>query len=270
MVHCNLHAHTTYCDGANSPREMVMAAAARGFYALGLSGHAYTPFDTSFCMTPEGTRDYFAELRRLKTEFTGVVEVYAGIEQDLFSPPPELPFDYVIGAVHYLHVGKAYLPVDESAEDCRAQVEQYFGGDWYAWAEAYYAQTARVAQETRCDIVAHFDLITKYNECNLLFNENEPRYRRAALAALDPLLESGCLFEVNTGAMARGLRSTPYPAPFLLRTIAQAGRGIVLSSDCHDMFSLDYGFGEAARYARACGFETAKVLTPMGFADVEL
>ena len=270
MIYSNLHAHTTYCDGANTPREMVAAALAREFDSVGLSGHAYTPFDTSYCMTPEGTEEYYKELRRLKTEYTGRIEVYAGIEQDLFSPPPVQPFDYVIGAVHYLRVGEEYLPVDESAEDCRAQVSRCFGGDWYAWCETYYRQMAGLAAQTACDIVAHFDLITKYNECNLLFNENDARYRRAALDALVPLLDSGALFEVNTGAMARGLRSTPYPAPFLLRAIREAGGSILLASDSHDIFSLDYGFAEALRYVRACGFPSVKVLTAGGFADLSL
>ena len=38
----NLHTHTTYCDGNNSPEEMVLDAISAGFNVLGFSGHSYT------------------------------------------------------------------------------------------------------------------------------------------------------------------------------------------------------------------------------------
>ena len=36
----NLHTHSTFCDGKNTPREMIEAAIALGFNSLGFSGHA--------------------------------------------------------------------------------------------------------------------------------------------------------------------------------------------------------------------------------------
>ena len=35
------HSHTYYCDGKNSPEEMVQSAVDNNFTALGFSGHAY-------------------------------------------------------------------------------------------------------------------------------------------------------------------------------------------------------------------------------------
>ena len=35
----NLHSHTTFCDGKNTPEEMVRAAIALGMDSLGFSGH---------------------------------------------------------------------------------------------------------------------------------------------------------------------------------------------------------------------------------------
>ena len=38
----NLHTHTTYCDGRDTPVEMIESAIAQGFDSIGFSGHSYT------------------------------------------------------------------------------------------------------------------------------------------------------------------------------------------------------------------------------------
>ena len=69
----------------------------------------------------------------------------------------------------------------------------------------------KVALEPETDIVGHFDLLTKFNERRCFFDEESPAYRRAALRAMEALVAAGKIFEVNTGAISRGYRSTPYP-----------------------------------------------------------
>jgi histidinol-phosphatase (PHP family) len=53
-------------------------------------------------------------------------------------------------------------------------------------------------------------------------------------------------FEVNTGAIARGYRTTPYPMPFIIKEFQRRGFGVVLTSDCHNVAFLDCWFEEAA------------------------
>ena len=65
--------------------------------------------------------------------------------------------------------------------------------------------------------------------------------------------------EVNTGAMARGYRPIPYPAPALLRTLRELGGRVILTSDCHDAARLIYGYAEALAEPAAWqlpGYET--------------
>ena len=40
----NLHTHTIYCDGINTPEELVEAAIAKGFDSIGFSGHSYMSY----------------------------------------------------------------------------------------------------------------------------------------------------------------------------------------------------------------------------------
>ena len=45
MTTADLHMHTTYCDGKNSPEEMIQSAINMGLKTVGLSGHSYTGID---------------------------------------------------------------------------------------------------------------------------------------------------------------------------------------------------------------------------------
>ena len=46
MIKANFHTHTTYCDGKNTPEEMVQAAIALGMTAIGFSGHSHSVTET--------------------------------------------------------------------------------------------------------------------------------------------------------------------------------------------------------------------------------
>lgn len=46
----DLHTHTTFSDGRNSPEEMVLSAIGMVMSTLGISDHSYTSFDESYCI----------------------------------------------------------------------------------------------------------------------------------------------------------------------------------------------------------------------------
>ena len=50
MSFSDLHLHTTFSDGKNSPEEMVEEAIRLGLSEIGFSDHAYTFFDERYCM----------------------------------------------------------------------------------------------------------------------------------------------------------------------------------------------------------------------------
>ena len=71
--------------------------------------------------------------------------------------------------------------------------EKYFNGDMLSLAEEYFKTVSQVVEKTNCDIIGHFDLIRKFNEGNKLFDENNPRYRKAATDAAKTLLKLGLI-----------------------------------------------------------------------------
>lgn len=236
----NYHTHSRYCDGKDSLEELVEEAIRLGCPELGFSSHAHVPFEDC-CMSREGTQAYIREVRDLAERYRGQIRILLGVEQDYYSDLPTEAYDYVIGSVHYLVRDGVWFSVDESREGQQRAVARHYGGDWYAFIEDYYAHVAEIYEKTRCTVVGHFDLVTKFNEDGGLFDTAHPRYRHAALAALDRLCETPALFEINTGAMARGYRTSPYPEAFLLHELERRGAGLILSSDCHDKSKLLYG-----------------------------
>lgn len=253
-MRANFHTHTSFCDGKDTPAEMCGRALELGFEALGFTGHSFTHFDPCG-MDERAAAAYRAEIARLRAQYAGRMEIYCGIEQDCFSGavPPE--YDYAIGSVHYICRHGEYLCVDWSAERTAENVRKY-GGDAYAFAEDYFALAGSVTERTGADIVGHFDLIRKFDERGEMFDETHPRWRRAVADALDRLCAAGRrpVFEINTGAMARGYRSAPYPSVRILRGIRARGCPVMISSDCHDRTKLDFGYAEAAALAREAGF----------------
>jgi len=297
----NLHTHTTYCDGKNPPEEMILSAISAGFDVLGFSGHSYTSFDESYCMSREETKDYIKEIRTLADRYRDRISVFCGIEKDFFADDPAPlrrngandGFDYAIGSVHAVFkpfdmkkleadgllpppegiipaADGCYVYVDWTAEAMEWAIAHLYGGGGLALAEDYFDHTAQIAAWPDVQIAGHFDLLTKFDEGRAtegkesLFDTEDSRYAAAASRAIAALADAGKIFEINTGAMSKGYRTAPYPSLPLLCEIRKAGGRIMINSDCHAAGKLDTGFDLAMELARKAGFTHRTVLTPAG------
>lgn len=238
----DLHTHTIYSDGKSTAEEMVLAALGKGLTEIGISDHSYTFFDESYCMRKDRIVAYKEEIAALREQYRGRISVLCGVEQDAYSAESTEGYDYAIGSAHYLRVEGVCYPLDERAEDFEALCLGKFGGDYYALAEAYFDLVSVFAERADVSIVGHFDLVAKYNEGGRLFDETHPRYLAAAKRAADKLLAAGKTFEINTGAIARGYRSAPYPAPALLDYVRSRGGSLMLASDAHTPDRIAFAF----------------------------
>ena len=326
--------HTTYCDGECSAEDMVKTAIELGLDTVGLSGHSFTPHDTTYCMSRAGTAEYIREVSALKHKYAEKIRVLLGIEMDYYADTDPSPFDYIIGSVHYLFtdegrdirnriltahetkdraVSDAEMPgslvkyedwcdVDDTAFDLVLFASE-LGCSMQDIAGSFYSTAGDIVRQTDCDIVGHFDLITKFNErfCiapdgsvtdirtdavrdakerlnaetvtrerlkdagfRKLFDTNDPDYIRAWKAAIDRIFEDcrlryregrinrleklGLLtagdkpvFEINYGAIARGYRTSPYPASDQIEYIRSKGGILIKSSDAHSTVTLSAG-----------------------------
>lgn len=266
----DLHMHTTYCDGRDSAEDMVLAAIDLGLETVGISGHSFTPHDLTYCMSREETEEYIEELARLREKYAGRINVLTGLEMDLYADTDTSRLDYMIGSVHYMFTDEGlakleagqlteklhdWTPVDDGTEELEAFAANN-GLEMMDLAEIYYCGVAEVTAATDCDIIGHFDLVTKFCERHPLFDTEDPRYVNAWKAAVDRifedcaaryakgyrnrlekhgLIEAGDkpVFEINYGAISKGYRHTPYPAPDQMEYIRSKGGLFICSSDSH-------------------------------------
>lgn len=255
MIKQNLHTHTLYCDGKDTCEDLIKAAITGGFSSIGFSGHGYTPTDTSYCMSPENTKKYLEEINALKEKYDGKINVYKGIEADLQSEINKADFDYIIGSVHYIPYQDEYLPVDLSAEETKKIINRCFGGKAMAYARAYYDEVKKLPSVTDCDILGHFDLVTKFSRYIPELDTSSKEYITYALDAVQAVSKKIRVFEVNTGAMSRGYTTAPYPALNILKEMRFCGMKPIISSDCHSCEHLDYGFDTAKELLKEAGYK---------------
>ena len=266
----NLHQHSTFCDGHDTPEEVVLTAIEKGFGGIGFSSHCYMPYAAYYSMSLESTKEYRQEIARLKEKYGHQIDVFCGIEFDICCPERPEGYDYVIGSLHGLRFDGEDYEFDGCLEHFLKMINEHCGCDGMFFAKEYYRQLPWLAEAADCDIIGHFDLITKHRDTADLFDSDSKEYRFAAIEAAEALAGKIPYFEVNTGGVARGYRTTPYPDPFLLKELKRLGFGAVISSDCHRRAQMDFFFPEAKELLRSCGFEEHYILTKQGFVPVPL
>ena len=244
----NYHTHTTYCDGKSTAEEMVQKAIELGLSELGFSSHSYTAFDLEPCMSLDDTELYKKEITALKEKYKDKIKILLGIEYDYYSACSLHGYDYILGSVHYLYKNGEYLCTDLSRQLQIDAVNKYYSGDFYSYIEDYYKTVADLYNKLKCDIIGHFDLIVKYNSDGSLFDTNHPRYIAAWKKAADAIIKTPAVVEINTGGMARGHVSEPYPSKEIIEYFKSHGKKMIFSSDCHNKDYLLCGYEEIQKY----------------------
>lgn len=264
MRYTSLHTHSTFSDGKSTMEEQIRSAIEKGFASVGFSDHSYTDFDLSYCMKKEQYPAYRQTVRTLAEQYADQIEVFLGLELDGYGEMPDEEYDYRIGSVHYIRTDDGlYHAVDSNKEGMVRMTETYFGGDYNKMAMKYLQDSVQCAIDHRPDFIGHFDLATKYS----LVDEDDPAYQRVLLESVAAVLEVCPIFEINTGAIARGYRKNPYPHPNAIRYIAAHGGKFILNSDCHDARYLDCHYPESVELARACGVKSFVRLTKHGWIE---
>jgi len=260
MILSSPHVHTQFCDGRNTAEEMVLSALEHGFRSLGFSSHAKQYFHHRYAMDDAREAQYIDEIHRLKQKYQDKIRIWLGTEMDPFCYSERSRYEYVIGSVHLLPAPTDIYGVDSFKENIIKLRDEAYDGDGLRMAEAYFRMYGAYQFAFRPQIAGHMDLIRKNNSLGDLFDEEHPRYRAAALNALQMVKASGAIIEVNTGAMSRYGFKTPYPARFLLEEWLKMDGEVMLSSDCHDAQHIMTGYAESVDLLLSVGFKTVKVL----------
>lgn len=236
----NLHTHTTFCDGKNTPEEMIKAAIAKGFRVLGFTSHSDMLAD------PKAYRE---EIHRLAELYADKLWIFCGLELELAKPVQAdalQGYDYLIGSHHFVTApDDGFFAFDHTPEILAEGIRDHFDGDAAAFVKHYYA-ALRSTLSLDFQVVGHADLVRKFNRKAPYFDESAAWYMGELEATADAIAKSGKTVEVNTGAISRGWLDDAYPSkPF--RDLLRARRvKFILSSDAHSADTLDCAFDRFA------------------------
>lgn len=268
----NLHSHTVFGDGKNTPEEMASSAFSLGFKTFGFSEHSVLPWYESWCMTPYGQDEFIKKINQLKTEYEGKMEIALGLELDLNSDYSEKQlnsFDYIISSVHSIRAKSGKICyADAGAKEMLEGIEEVGGVKDYA--ERYFENVVLAAKRECADILGHFDLILKYNESAKFIDESAKWYRDMALSAADEVAKTGTIVEINTGAISRKARSVPYPTKEVIEYMNLKGVRFILSSDTHSVNTLDCFFDESLEILRSCNVKTLCAYGNGEFVEIKI
>jgi histidinol-phosphatase (PHP family) len=246
---------------------MVLSAIEKGFSAFGFSGHGFTAHDDTYCMSE--TEKYLAEIRALKEKYRDKIEIYAGVEEDITHLLNRTDYDYILGSSHYFLIGDKYYPIDSSYETLM-ECFNLFGGDTHKMAEQYYSAFCDYILTRKPDIVGHFDLLTKFDEKYTPMFLGDKKYEEIAEKYLLAALRGDCVFEVNTGAISRGYRTSPYPHEKLLHLMKKNDAKIIINSDTHASDTIDCYFDETRLLLKDIGFSSVYTIKNSKFVKVSL
>ena len=262
----NFHTHTTFCDGKSTPEEVVLSALDKNFRAIGFSGHSGPNFCTYKIRDLSG---YKAEINRLKEKYKNDIEIYLGIEEEALTYFNREDYDYILGASHYVEKDGEYYPVDSSIEKFNKCIE-VFGGDYLEFAKAYYERFLSYLNIRKPDMVAHFDLVTKFDEKNDIILSEDKKYREIALKYFKEAMKLDLIFEMNTGAISRGYRTMPYISEELLYELKKADGKVIINSDSHHKDTIAESFDLCESILKDVGFSYIYTIKKGEFVKVPL
>jgi histidinol-phosphatase (PHP family) len=238
------HTHHNRCGHAvGTIEDYILRGMEIGVHQLGVSDHMplfhckEATHHPGLAMTEEELPRYVEEVLRLKLKYKGDIDVLLGIEADYIAGWEEetarrlggVPWDYVIGSVHYLGDWDLFDSRQLHRWKERPAVQIY---------DDYYRAVARAAKSGLFDVIGHFDGIKRYGPPPI---EGEWAMQRYALQAA---AQSGVALELNTSGLRQTVGSM-YPDLRVLEECRRLGVPLTIGSDAHHPRHVAAGYDEA-------------------------
>ena len=230
--------------------EMCQAAVTGGFLEIGFSEH-YDLNPVDECFDWLKVEAWYGEIERCRSLFEGQLTIRAGVEfsephcypQGVQSLLTRLPFDYVIGSLHYIGTELVF-----SQEYFRRRgMDQAF--------LVFFTELERMTATGDFDILGHLDVLAL--TAKLFYGSYDPsRYEDAIRTVLRNCIERDIVLELNSQGLRKPAQMLVPGAEILKWYVDMGGVSICLGSDAHAASQLGMNLEAALDTARKAGVKT--------------
>ena len=210
MAEIDLHTHTRYSDGFDTPNDMAMAASKLGIRLLGFSDHVRA--------TTVWIDDYIMELGTIAKDFSTELRIMCGLETKIIDLDGNLDIaatfdskvDYMIGSFHRIPCRNGFMSTDEIKSNPKHAYEN--------WKDALLSYLRNPIGL----VVGHIDRILTENGITIDLDDSE--------VIAEEIMKSKKLVELDP---MRGC-----PQNILLSELRNLRMKFILSSDSHSISEL--------------------------------
>ncbi len=238
-----------FCEHAKDDLESIVRAYIdQGFSWVGITEHIPPasdamryPDEAEAALTASFLQDRFAEYFRLGRELQNKyskeitlllafeIETYTGAKAHIHELIKRYQPDYLVGSLH--HVGE--IGIDYSPEQFHQALEK--AGSIKQLYCNYFDSQFAMLQEFKPAVVAHFDLIRKY-DLNYLSSLALPEVLERVERNLDFIAENELILDFNLRGFDKALEQ--YPSLAILKRALAKGIAIVPGDDSHGVSSV--------------------------------
>ena len=216
-----------------------------GLREIGFSDHNPLPsgYGANVRMAERELDYYVQRVLDLRFQYRGKIEIRLGLEMDfvesledyLAKQISRYPFDYILGAVHYLD---PQCQLGAWSRECPFPVDDHYA--------SYFTGVRKLAQSGLCDIIAHFDVVKRAGR--------QPSARGLAEipVTLAAIAKAGVCLEINTSGYRHSelTELQPYPNLPTVTEALRLGIPLVVNSDAHKPEQVGFKFAEVENFLR--------------------
>ncbi|MBI4647261.1 MAG: histidinol-phosphatase HisJ family protein [Bacteroidia bacterium] len=244
------HIHTFLSDGNDDHESYINKAIEKGIKEIGFSDHI-VEVDVDWRMQPEDIPLMIEIISIKKKLYKGTLDIKFGAEVD-FIPGKEkqikaicknIPFDYIIGAIHF---------IDDWSYD--TDPSKYEKMDIYELYKLYFKTLQASAASGMFDIIGHADFIKKFGHypnqnINHLYSETAKIFK-----------ESDIVVELNTNGLNKPCKEF-FPSPKFLQICFDNKIPVCLGSDAHKAENLAQYYNDAQKLLKTIGYKEVAVFS---------
>jgi len=240
------HIHTEASpDGKGLMEEYIRKAKEKKLGEIGFSEHIiFHDVEGYPCMPIKSMPTYLQHFLNLREK--SELPLKLGVEMDFIPGDAEkirefiqkYPFDYVIGAVHF---------IGEWSVDFSSQIHEYSKRDVSHVYEEYFSIVKTLCEYRLFDVLAHPDLIKIFGF------KPKSDFSHILIETAEAMAKSNICAEINTSGLRKPCNEI-YPSEQFLRILCSHNVPIVFGSDAHKPEDVGRNFREAVKLVKKVGY----------------